>query len=77
MKVLKSGNTYKEIECDNCGALLSYCRKDIKSAGAWNEYNNERHWIERSYITCPECQNWITVGWFIDGIATEKFYEVI
>ena len=31
MEVIKHGNTYKEVECPGCRALLSYCKGDIKT----------------------------------------------
>lgn len=51
MKVLRHGNTYKEIECKKCGALLSYCKVDIKI----EEY------MHTKYISCPECGKIITL----------------
>ena len=50
MEVIKHGNTYKEIECPGCRALLSYCKGDIKTKfiedevfGEW--YSSSKKWI--------------------------------
>lgn len=53
IKVLKPGNTTKEVTCKNCTALLSYNKSDIKSS--YNEGFD--HLWETKYITCPECKN--------------------
>jgi RNase P subunit RPR2 len=53
IKVLKPGNTTKEVTCKNCTALLSYNKSDIKlSYGEAFDYS----W-ETKYIICPECKN--------------------
>ena len=44
MEVLRHGNTYKEVECTKCGALLSYCKTDIKSFD-----------FTHKHVICPEC----------------------
>lgn len=47
IKVLRKG-TRKQIECENCGALLQYEETDIiKEELRFNEYVK--------YITCPQC----------------------
>ena len=51
IKVLRPGNTTKEIECKRCNALLSYCRNDIKSLDTF--YVDKI--VEEEYIPCPEC----------------------
>ena len=65
MEVLKHGNTYKEVECPKCGALLSYCKADI-------EYRNENQLfciIHKEWITCPECNERI----MLKQIEEDKF----
>ena len=71
MQVLKHGNTYKEIECDKCGALLSYCIKDIQSWSDCCDYFGDMHYIARQFIKCPECKRQITLKYFVDGVETE------
>ncbi len=56
MEVIKHGNTYKEIECPKCGAILSYCKADIKV----DRYGNnccfhDKQCITEIYVICPEC----------------------
>ena len=67
MKVIRHGNTYKEVECKNCGALLSYCKEDTKRDNRNEEYDGEWHYSYREYIKCPECEEKIELSWIIDG----------
>lgn len=73
MEVLKHGNTYKEVECPKCGALLSYCKSDVKvdnktryAETGYNFYTATCH-IEKTYITCPECKRMIILKKTLDG----------
>lgn len=53
IKIIKEG-TINRIECDYCGALLSYDINDIQKE------NEKEHWPCYSlvkYIICPQCQN--------------------
>ena len=56
MEVLKHGNTYKKIECKQCGALFSYCEVDVKMECYSNTYyiKSKQNTYEK-YITCPKC----------------------
>lgn len=57
MEVIKHGNTYKEAECKRCGALLSYCKADIKGEGYGEAYFiKEKQNTYEEYVTCPECR---------------------
>lgn len=69
MEVIKHGNTYKEVECAKCGALLSYCKTDIKKKYQHEEYIGDGyfHYSYRQYIVCPECNCDIELSWIIDG----------
>ena len=49
IKVLKPGNTTKEVTCKKCSALLSYNIRDIET--------NHDFLFEEKYIICPECKN--------------------
>lgn len=62
MIVLYHGNTYKEILCDNCHAILGYTKKDIETRISKAIIGNTvvRKTYE-SYIACPECKCKITV----------------
>lgn len=62
MQVIKHGNTYKEIECPQCNALLSYCNKDIEERYDIGEYNGEMYHIFRTCIICPECRKQIALN---------------
>ena len=57
MEVLKHGNTYKEIECPKCGALLSYCKADVKEYDRCDDYFGVWHSYYEKYIKCLECDN--------------------
>lgn len=67
MEVIKHGNTYKEIECPRCGALLSYCKTDIKKDNRIDYYFGEHHYIHKEYVTCIECKTMIKLKYLIDG----------
>lgn len=81
MKVLRHGNTYKEIECDKCGALLSYCEVDVeikkydqyKYIPSYNENVCLAHFQEL-FIECPECSNEIVLKYYVDGVEMEYSY---
>lgn len=72
MIVLKHGNTYRDIECPKCGALLSYCKNDIKNHFDGGEYGGEIHSFSRKWIVCPECDKEIELSLMIDGEETIK-----
>ena len=55
MEVIKHGNTYKEVECKKCNALLSYCESDIKKNTHHDFWDWNDHWTTELYIICPEC----------------------
>ena len=67
MEVIRHGNTYKEVECKKCGALLSYCNEDVKHDIRYDKDFVEFHYSYRKYIICPECKNKIDISWTIDG----------
>ena len=67
MEVIRHGNTYKEVECKKCNALLSYHFSDIKTEFNCDEYFGEIHTSSRKWIVCPECKNQINISWKIDG----------
>ena len=70
MKVIKHGNTYQEIECNDCHALLSYCISDIRTDTFCGEYFGEIHSSCKKYIVCPECKKHIMLSFVIDGEET-------
>lgn len=72
MEVIRHGNTYKEIECKKCGALLSYYTADVKVSSNCEEYFGEIHSSCKKYITCPECKKEIVLSFRIDGKETVK-----
>ena len=58
IKVLKPGNTTKEVECQRCHALLSYHLNDVKSSTqvCFNYVINIKS------IHCPECGRKIIIS---------------
>lgn len=66
MEVIKHGNTYKEIECKKCGALLSYCEADIKTKSRHGYYDFEEYFETTDYIECLECKEKINLKKFVD-----------
>ena len=55
MQVIKHGNTYKEVECPKCGAVLSYCKADVKKHDICDEYFGIWHSYYEESIECLEC----------------------
>lgn len=63
MEVIKHGNTYKEVECRICGALLSYCKKDVKEESGYNDdYFGRLCYSTTKYVECPECDSRVILG---------------
>ena len=63
MIILYHGNTYKEITCDNCNAVLGYTNQDIDTRVSKAMIGNTVvSKIYNSYIVCPECRRKITVN---------------
>lgn len=68
MQVIRHGNTYREIECKNCGALLSYCDSEvIKKSDCYEVFGGDWHSYSEEYIICPECKKKIVFSSIIDG----------
>ena len=68
MEVLRHGNTYKEIGCKNCGALLSYCKTDITKISKCEEvFGGDWHSSDEKCIYCPECNSKIILSLIVDG----------
>ena len=67
MEVIRHGNTYKEVKCKKCNALLSYGKSDIKYDDRDERYFGVWHYSRKEYVVCPECQNEIILYWTIDG----------
>lgn len=44
--------------CENCGAMLEFYRRDVKSQSmhSMGEYDGERR-----FVVCPECRETVTV----------------
>lgn len=70
MIVIEHGRTYDMITCVHCKAVLGYTLKDIKKDYRTEEYAGDFHTIEKTYITCPECNKQIYLKYLIDGKET-------
>lgn len=57
VKIIKPG-TKNMINCGFCGALLTYNKDDIKEV---EKYLDQRESYFQKYITCPQCNNNITI----------------
>lgn len=57
IEIIKAG-TKNRIECNNCGALLSYTVSDIKEE---ERYITQRETYTQKYIICPQCNNKIVL----------------
>jgi ribosomal protein S27E len=51
--IIKQG-TKNRVECNNCGALLSYSVDDVKEE---ETYITHRDSYIQKYIMCPQCNN--------------------
>lgn len=68
MEVVRHGHTYKEVECKNCNALLSYCESDIVKRSKCEEvFGGDWYSVNEEYVTCPECNKKIMLSLIIDG----------
>lgn len=67
MEVLKHGNTYNEVECPECTALLSYYKGDIQHDVVVGEvFGGDWYSSHRKYIVCQECKKKIVLSWITD-----------
>lgn len=53
VEIIKEG-TKNRVECENCGALLSYSVDDIKEN---EQYIGQRTSYIQKYINCLQCNN--------------------
>lgn len=58
MKILKHGNTYKKMKCDNCNCVFKYTKADIKYI--LKDYSLAECCLIDN-IECPECKNVIRI----------------
>lgn len=58
IEIIKAG-TKNRVECNNCGALLSYTKEDIK---VHEEFVSQRDSYIQKYIICPQCSNKIVLN---------------
>lgn len=63
IKIVKPG-TKKKIECDECGAILSYDITDIEKHKADECWTLGGSIVKREYesITCPQCKHKIILS---------------
>ena len=57
IKVIKPG-TRNQVECNQCGALLSYQKEDIKES---DRYYAQNLTFSYKYIICPQCNHEVTL----------------
>lgn len=66
MEVLEHGNSYKQIKCPHCDALLGYTEEDIKDdIKVLPKLGRRDTWMRatgiKQYIQCPECLSSISI----------------
>ena len=71
MQVIKHGNTYQELDCIMCGALIGVADKDIEHTVAHDAYGGAVHETVTEFVYCPECGCRIVLSLFIDGVERE------
>lgn len=57
IEIIKEG-IKNRVECENCGALLSYSIDDIKKR---EQYISQRDSYNQKYINCIQCNNEIVL----------------
>ena len=56
IEILEAG-TKKKVRCNNCGALLSYEKSDVKEEQIKTMMPlGDPHKMVKEYITCPQCK---------------------
>ena len=57
MKVIKKGDTVKEVTCEECGCIFQYCKNDIQYQDEYHYAKGEstRRLNKIEYVNCPEC----------------------
>lgn len=57
-KVGQDKNKQRKATCNNCGAVLQFYPKDVKSQALYNmaEYDGSYN-----YVVCPQCKQRVTV----------------
>lgn len=56
IEIIEAG-TKKKVRCNNCGALLSYEKSDIKEETVKTMMPlGDSHKITKKYIKCPRCK---------------------
>ena len=68
--LIKHGNTYTEIECNECNALLGYTKKDINRKENSFEIFGEINFATIKWVDCQECGNKIYLSYIINGEET-------
>jgi len=71
MEILKHGNTYKTIECQDCGACVGYSYRDVEHKIMRDAYNHAIHETATEFIYCPECGCRLVLSLKIDGVDRE------
>lgn len=63
IKVIKP-RTRKNVECANCGAVLSYEEDDFQHGGTTEITSDglNRYYCPHNYIICPECGEEVTLN---------------
>ena len=71
MEIIKHGETYKELTCGNCKALLGYSYRDVEHSVEKDTFNNQVHETISEFFYCPECGCRIVLSLKIDGVSRE------
>ena len=71
MQVIKHGNTYQELDCIMCGAVIGVAHKDIEHTVAHDAYSGAVHETITEFVYCPECGCRIVLSLSIDGVERE------
>lgn len=64
MKILKHGDTVKEVTCEHCGCVFQYCENDIRTrrflAAPFTKYDLDYTWSD--VVDCPECKSCVILS---------------
>lgn len=71
MEVIKHGKTFRETECEYCGAQIGFANRDVEHTVAKDAYGGKIHETISEFIYCPECGCRLILSLKIDGVDRE------
>lgn len=67
-KIIQHGDTYHEIQCRKCKAVIGYLDKEVKK-----EYVGiGENWCTETYLECPECDKFLFYKKIVNGVVINE-----